>query len=230
VRRAVSFLPAIGVGWAMMLSPAQADIGSLPSEIIAESDSLRVILDAFLSIPALMPGVRTHVGAQVQDLMNRDPKVDRLLKASPALRGVLIERAATQYDLMLQAKLPAARAFLGRGLRADMTAPQLTATAKLFSSETGKRLIASVLTKMLSETDEQAEAVDLSDAEAVAMINKKDTAVILAFSQTGAAAKLEKIFLRLEEAKTEYFEPMVDEDDLLLGILEQLQSDTNYPT
>ena len=82
---------------------------------------------------------------------------------------------------------------------------------------------------MASLTAQQAETAELSESQIKAIISKNDIPVFLAFSQTGADKKFDKIMDSLGEIDSDELEPLLDDsDDFLLDILNEMQFGVNY--
>jgi hypothetical protein len=228
VKRIASILSIICLGWVTLALPIQGAMGAVPG-VTEEGEDLRVILDAFAGESIWIPAVKSQVDAELQDLMTRDLKVDRLLKANPSLKAALIERATPHYQSILRNRLPALRAQLGRRFNEGMTAAQRKAPANMLSSETGKRIFAYAFVKMFSETDGLVESEELSDAQAADMIDKKDVSVMLAFSQSGANRKFEKIMDDFGGPNADDFEPLMDDsDEFFLSTLSEIEHSSRY--
>lgn len=229
MKRSVLTIFAMAVGLALSPSIAYADVSPVRSGAFAKSGDVRVIVEAMVGAPAIMIGIKSYIDEHVHDLMKRDPAVDRLLKAKPSLQAALTERVTAHYGTVLAARLPAFHAQLGQVFSEEMTPSQIAATARMFSSGTGKRIAKWALQQALSNADEESTAVELSDAHAEAMVGKEDIPILAAFAKSGAEAKLEKIGGKIEGLRADYFQPMIsDGDDYLLGILEQMQSGQQY--
>ncbi len=229
MKRVASILSMICLGWATLALPTQAAMGAVPPGIAEESLDLRTILDALVGPAVIMPGVRVQVDAAVGDLMTRDSKVDHALKTNPALKAALIDRATARYQSMVQDRLPALQTPLGRLFNNAMTAAQLKATARMMSSPTGKRVFGVMFTQLFSTNAEESEMKELSDAEVTAMINENDIPVFLAFSQTGADKKFEKVMDSIDSIEDQDFDPLLDDvDDFLLDILNEMQSGVKF--
>lgn len=231
MNRVASILSMICLGSATLALPTQAVMGAAPAQVPDESEDVRIILDALVGVDALMPSIKLRVKAEADDLMRRDPKVDHALKANPALKAALIDRATARYQSMVRDRLPAYRSVLGRLFNEGMSVAQRKATAKMLVSESGKRIFASVFTQMASLTAQQAETAELSESQINAIISKNDIPVMLAFSQTGADKKFDEIMDSLGEIDSDEFEPLFDDnDDFLVDILNEMQFGVNYST
>lgn len=227
MRKRALWLPAIALALFAPAVHGGAPAGGAGTTAAAQRD-VATIVDAMIGMPILSNAIRAHVESHVEGLKQRDPQIDRRLATDAALQVALVDRVTAHYQSEAFARLPAARALLGELLSREMTATQLAATARMFASDTGKRLVEHILKSLMTASSEE-DVEEMSDAEAGALIDAKDTPAMLAFTQSGADKKFEKIGDILENQHDDMFEYLMDDMDTIIVDILNMAGNTKYP-
>lgn len=193
--------------------PALAGEGSPATHLSSQSAAAQLASQLIGRMVWLL--ARQYAEGRLDTVLDRDAESARLLPAGSPARVAFLDEAVRRTQRIAETYVRPLMPAIISALDANMTAPQISASARVFETQTGKRILDRVVSEiLLSQEDDSSE---MTDAEVESLISLADAPALIAFEKSGAPQAMEKAMDALPEQEEDIASILESDVDALLG-------------